>query len=169
MLKIHDKTLLLYLLFLFVTVSVAGWCVEVAFRSFFCRKLVIPGFLNGPYCPIYGFGIAAVTLLCSHKNKWAAFAEIFMLASVLEYIVSLVFENVFHVLLWDYSMIPFSIGTRVSLVFSIIWGFFGVVILKEVEPRIRRLYRQHRKTADIVAIAGLALIMADTAVSMAGR
>lgn len=164
--KTHDRMLLLYLVFLFVTISVAGWCIEVPFRSVFCRKLIIPGFLTGPYCPIYGFGVVAVTLFCNHKNKWVSFLEIFVLASLLEYVVSAVFERVFHVLLWDYSMIPLSIGTRVSPLFSLIWGFFGVLVLTEVEPRIRQFYMGHRKPANIAAAAGAAVIAADAVVNM---
>lgn len=164
--KTHDRMLLLYLVFLFVTISVAGWCIEVPFRSVFCRKLIIPGFLTGPYCPIYGFGVVAVTLFCNHKKKWVSFLEIFVLASLLEYVVSAVFERVFHVLLWDYSMIPLSIGTRVSPLFSLIWGFFGVLVLTEVEPRIRQFYMGHRKPANIAAAAGAAVIAADAVVNM---
>ncbi|EET61523.1 hypothetical protein BRYFOR_06698 [Marvinbryantia formatexigens DSM 14469] len=166
--KTHGKIMLLYLVFLFVTISVAGWCAEVAFRSVFCRKLVIPGFLYGPYCPIYGFGVVAVTLFCNHKKKWVSFLEIFVLASLLEYVVSFTFERVFHVLLWDYSMIPFSIGTRVSPLFSLIWGFFGVIALTEVEPRMRQLYQNHRNVADIGAVAGLSVIAADAVIKVAG-
>ena len=65
----------------------------------------------------------------------------------------------------DYSMIPFSIGTRVSPLFSLIWGFFGVLMLKEAEPRIRQFYMDHRKPADIAATTGLAVIAADAVVS----
>lgn len=159
--KTHDRMILLYLVFLFVAISIAGWCIEVPFRSLFCRKLIIPGFLTGPYCPIYGFGMVAVTLFCNHKKKWVSFLEIFVLASLLEYVVSAVFERVFHVLLWDYSMIPFSIGTRVSPLFSLIWGFFGVLMLTEVEPRLRRFYMEHRNPANVAAVTGAAVIAAD--------
>lgn len=159
--KTHDRMILLYLVFLFVAISIAGWCIEVPFRSLFCRKLIIPGFLTGPYCPIYGFGVVAVTLFCNHKKKWVSFLEIFVLASLLEYVVSAVFERVFHVLLWDYSMIPFSIGTRVSPLFSLIWGFFGVLMLTEVEPRLRRFYMEHRNPANVAAVTGAAVIAAD--------
>ncbi len=164
--RTHERTILLYLVFLFVTISIAGWCTEVMFRSVFCRKLVIPGFLHGPYCPIYGFGVVAVTLFCSHKKKWVSFVEIFVLASLLEYIVSLVFERVFHVLLWDYSMIPLSIGTRVSPLFSLIWAFLGMTMLTEVEPRIQQLYTEYRQPANVAAAAGIVVIAADAVVSV---
>lgn len=160
------KHYLLYLLFLFVIVSIAGWCVEIMFRSAFLKHLTIPGFLYGPYCPIYGFGIVSVTLACKNDRKWVAFVKIFFLASILEYVVSAVFEHMFHVLLWDYSMIPFSIGTRVSLIFSLIWGFFGMLAVREAEPRIRQFYIKHKKKADILAMAALAVIVTDAAVSV---
>ena len=34
-----------------------GWCTEVAFAAWKERTFVNRGFLNGPICPIYGFGI----------------------------------------------------------------------------------------------------------------
>ena len=36
--------------------SFLGWCAEVVFAA--CRRgiFVNRGFLNGPVCPIYGFG-----------------------------------------------------------------------------------------------------------------
>ena len=44
-------------LFYFVVYSFIGWCTEVCFCSVSTGKFVNRGFLNGPVCPIYGFGI----------------------------------------------------------------------------------------------------------------
>lgn len=164
--KIRGRNLLPYLLFLFVIFSVAGWSVEVAFRSGCSRELVIPGFLTGPYCPIYGFGMASVLLLCNHKNKWISFWRIMVLCSGLEYMVSYFFEMTCHRLLWDYSGLPFSVGSRVCLLFSLVWGFFGVVMLREVEPHLHRFYIRHRRTADALAEAVLLVIILDTAIKI---
>lgn len=40
----------------FVAYSVGGWAMESTYCSIGERRLVNRGFLNGPYCPIYGAG-----------------------------------------------------------------------------------------------------------------
>lgn len=47
----------------FVIYAVLGWVVEVCFCSIKTGSFVNRGFLNGPVCPIYGFGMVAV-LVC---------------------------------------------------------------------------------------------------------
>ena len=50
--------------FLFFLGAIAGWVLELFFRRFkkenIDRKWVNPGFLNGPYLPIYGFGVCTL-------------------------------------------------------------------------------------------------------------
>ena len=54
--------------FLFFMGSLIGWGLEVVYRRFFSdanpeRKWINPGFLIGPYLPLYGFSLSAVYLL----------------------------------------------------------------------------------------------------------
>ena len=41
----------------FLIYSFLGWCVEVIFHALTFGKVINRGFLNGPVCPIYGFGM----------------------------------------------------------------------------------------------------------------
>ena len=48
--------------FLFFIGSCLGWCMELFFRRFISvnnpeRVWINPGFLTGPYLPLYGFGL----------------------------------------------------------------------------------------------------------------
>jgi len=36
--------------------SIIGWIYDTSVRSVPARRYINGGFLNGPYCPIYGFG-----------------------------------------------------------------------------------------------------------------
>ena len=46
---------------LFVIGSLLGWVIELFFRRFVSqKKWMNPGFLTGPYLPIYGFGVAVL-------------------------------------------------------------------------------------------------------------
>ena len=54
----------LKLAFLFCIGSLLGWCIEVLFRRFFsAKKWINPGFLVGPYLPLYGFSLCTLYLL----------------------------------------------------------------------------------------------------------
>lgn len=60
--------LFLTIAFLFFIGSMAGWGIEVVFRRFFSsanpeRKWINPGFLSGPYLPLYGFSLCVLFLL----------------------------------------------------------------------------------------------------------
>ena len=52
-----------HLLWYFAVYSFLGWCLEVCFCSINTGKFVNRGFLNGPLCPIYGFGM--VVTMCT--------------------------------------------------------------------------------------------------------
>lgn len=43
--------------------SIIGWVYESTICSIGHRKLINRGFLNGPYCPIYGTGAVLVLLV----------------------------------------------------------------------------------------------------------
>ena len=44
----------------FVIYAFFGWCLEVVYQAVEHGKFINRGFLNGPYCPIYGFGVIIV-------------------------------------------------------------------------------------------------------------
>ena len=46
----------------FLIYSCIGWCLEVIYAAVSTGQLVNRGFLNGPVCPIYGFGMIIVGL-----------------------------------------------------------------------------------------------------------
>ncbi|MDD3218755.1 MAG: putative ABC transporter permease [Lachnospiraceae bacterium] len=150
-----------YYCFLFVAASVGGWCMEVLFRSIVHHQLTIPGFLLGPYCPIYGMGMLLVMFLCDPKHKVTSYFKIVILTSLLEYVISFISENLFGRLLWDYSGLPLSIGTRVSLVFSLAWGLLGMGFLLLVEPRMSELYKKNRERSINLSVVFLIMICMD--------
>ena len=57
--------LLLLSLFLFAVGSFLGWVLEVFYRRFFsAKKWVNPGFMKGPWVPLYGFGVLVMFAMC---------------------------------------------------------------------------------------------------------
>ena len=47
----------------FLVYSFGGWVVEVIFHAVALGKVINRGFLNGPVCPVYGFGVLSVFAL----------------------------------------------------------------------------------------------------------
>ena len=70
-------TWFLYLVFY----SFVGWLCETVYCSIGQRKLADRGFLNGPVCPIYGFGALGVVLLLRPVQQSPA--AVFVLGMVL--------------------------------------------------------------------------------------
>ena len=72
--------------------------------------------LNGPICPIYGFGgLLVVVLLHDVNNPLSLFLSSGVLACTLEYASSWAIEKLYHMRFWDYSGKPFNINGRVYL------------------------------------------------------
>lgn len=122
----------------FLVYAVIGWLWETFYCSLKSGHFVYRGFLLGPYCPVYGFGVSGVLLL-TPKN-YGSTLELYLysivIATVIEYIASYLLEKLFNMKLWDYSDVPFNINGRVALPVSIFWGFGCVILIKYIEPFI---------------------------------
>lgn len=126
---------------LFLIGSVLGWCLELLFRRFVSSKRWInPGFLNGPYLPLYGFGVIAMYLICSIpiEQIWAKILIIFVMMTLIEYITGLIFIKGMKIKLWDYSNRFGNIQGIICPTFSVIWGAIGVFFLFVVYPALTR-------------------------------
>lgn len=141
---IGDDCLLLpvyQMLWIYVLYSFLGWCTEVVFVASNTGKFVNRGFLNGPVCPIYGWGVLFVVLcLTPLKDNFAAlFLGSVLLTSLLEFVTGFVLEKFFGDKWWDYSDQPFNIKGYVCLKFSLLWGVACVLVMSAVQPMIMGL------------------------------
>ena len=128
------------LVWIFIIYAFIGWCTEVSYAALDTGKFVNRGFLNGPYCPIYGCGVVIVidALIPIKENLLILFAGSVFLTSTLEYITGFLLEKVFHNQWWDYSDKPFNIHGYVCLKFSVYWGLACVFIMDIIHPIIYR-------------------------------
>lgn len=123
---VGDSVLVNYI-WIFVLFSIAGWTLEVIFHAITSGKFINRGFLNGPWCPIYGFGVVGLKYLLSLSSKSVISPmEVFIvgavLCTILEYLVGFILDKIYKQKWWDYSNEPFNIGGYVCLRFSLLWG-----------------------------------------------
>ena len=127
----------LSLLFIyFFLYAIIGWMCEVVYCSIPEKKFINRGFLNGPYCPIYGVGaLIIITFLMPYvSDPILVFFIGVILTSTLEYITSWGMEKLFHAKWWDYSDHKFNINGRVCLLNSLLFGLLCVVLMYVVHP-----------------------------------
>ncbi len=121
----------------FLIYSFGGWVVEVIFHAVALGKVINRGFLNGPVCPVYGFGVLSVfaminTLQSSSYQMSEGMIFLFgvILATVVELIAGWLLDVCFHARWWDYSDKPFNFHGYICLEFSLIWGLAIVLVVK---------------------------------------
>ena len=119
---------------LFVIGSLIGWIIELFFRRFVSqKKWMNPGFLTGPYLPIYGFGVlvlyAVSNIPLGITNQIAdIIVRILIIGvgmTVVEFIAGLIFIKGLKVKLWDYSDHKGNIMGIICPSFSLIWLVVG--------------------------------------------
>ena len=129
------------LVWIFIIYAFFGWCTEVSYAALDTGKFVNRGFLNGPYCPIYGCGIViVVTILTPLKeNLLLLFAGSVLLTTTLEFLTGYILEKAFHNKWWDYSDKPFNVKGYICLKFSILWGLACTFVMEILHPAIYKL------------------------------
>jgi uncharacterized membrane protein len=120
----------------FAGYSFIGWVCETIYCTILSKKFINRGFLNGPFCPVYGFG-ALILLFCFHglpPNIAFVFLAGTMITTALEYLTAVLLEKLFHAKWWDYSDIPFNFQGRVCLLNSVLFGIMSVGFAFVISP-----------------------------------
>ena len=132
---------LYHILAFFLIYSCLGWCVEVVYAAATTGQLVNRGFLNGPVCPIYGFGMILVLFFLTplEDNLLLLYLGGVILPSALELVGGWALYKLYRTRWWDYTDKPFNIGGYVCLEFSLMWGVGAMVMVKVIHPTIAAL------------------------------
>lgn len=153
----------------FIIYAFLGWCIEVAYAAVKEGRFINRGFLNGPVCPIYGFGMLAVLMVLSRLKGsfFALFAGSVILTSLLEFVTGYVLEKIFNDKWWDYSDCRFNIKGYICLKFSIMWGIACVFAVCVIHPFVERLVGFIPKTVSIIVFSLFyALLVTDTVLTV---
>lgn len=157
------------ILALFLVGAVLGYLIEVLYRRFVSvRKWVNPGFMKGPWLPMYGFGLIIMffmtwmivvitpddmtfynpigglfgkeTVSGPCINDLLIIVIISALLILLEFIAGLIFVKGFKVRLWDYSNMKGNIMGIICPVFNLIWFSIAVIYYYGINPFVYSLF-----------------------------
>ena len=129
---------------LFVIGSLFGWVLELLFRRFVSqKKWMNPGFLTGPYLPIYGFGVVVLYIVSNipfgiESQTWDIVVRIVIIGfgmTFIEFIAGLIFIKGLKIRLWDYSNRKGNIMGIVCPIFSLAWLAVGSLYYFLLNPR----------------------------------
>ena len=126
----------------FIIYSVVGFIIETIFGVL--TKGVLESrksFLYGPFCSIYGLGAVLMILPLQRfkKNNYTLFAAGFVIGSIIEYLVSLIGELIFHIKWWDYSDQILNLNGRICVQFSLFWGLLAIYLMSDINKRVDKL------------------------------
>jgi uncharacterized membrane protein len=138
MVKMLPEKFLDYFLY-FGAMSFLGWIIETVYRSGKEKRLVNPGFLSGPFVPIYGFGAVIITSVSVEARALPAVPgwALFLLSpTILEYFAGWLMEKFFGLKLWDYSRRRFNLRGRICLRFAIYWAALAILLVLVIQPAV---------------------------------
>lgn len=156
------------LLWLFFIYSFVGWCAEVSLAAMKRKRLILKGYLNGPFCLIYGFGAIAFVLFLPELRGSLFFLFLggMIIASFLEYVTGAFLEKMFHRKWWDYSDKKFHLNGHICLEYAVTWGICAVIVMKFANPLLLFLVGLIPAMAGKMMLWAVAALVAIDAVSV---
>ena len=153
---------------LFISYAFLGWCMEVGCKYVQFGKFINRGFLIGPYCPIYGWGAIAITILLKRYtyDPLVLFIMSTLVCSIIEYFTSYFMEKKYHARWWDYSSKKFNINGRICLETLIPFGILGLFIMYVTNPMLFKIYQSMSKiVVHIISITLFIIFIVDNIIS----
>jgi len=158
-----------HMIIIFTIYSFIGWICETVFCSIPKKKFVDRGFLNGPFCPIYGFGgLLVISILSPFANNIIIlFFCSMIVATTIEYVTGLLLEKLFHTTWWDYSENKFNFQGRICLTNSLLFGVMCVVGMQLVHPIVLDAVKAiDPKWANWIAYGLVVYFICDTCITL---
>ncbi len=133
----------------FLIYSCIGWCLEVTFHAVSLGLVINRGFLNGPVCPVYGFGMLLLLGVLDWFQGAAGGAvpescQVLVLyvfgvffATAVELTAGWLLDRIFHARWWDYSDFPYNFHGYICLKFSLLWGAGAIIVITAVHPVVQ--------------------------------
>lgn len=161
MLKLTKKDSFYTYFWIFFIGSIFGFIYE-SILSYFQFGYVInkQELIFGPFMPVYGIGAIFLFYISKRvKSVTMTFILSFFIGSFVEFFYSLLQENLFGTLSWDYSDSPFNLQGRITLIYSLGWGFLGIISCKIILPAINKFISNFPKEQSIITTWILVIFM----------
>lgn len=155
--------------------SGVGWWLEFIYRGLIRKgDFINPGFLSGPYLPIYGFGAYFLYFFdgfpLSFLIKILAFT---VMATFMELLTGLFFVRFYNIRLWDYSSRRGNFKGQICPLFTVYWMLAGGLGLYFIVPFLRDGVSFFKENIHLTFFLGLyyGIILSDiiNAFNMASR
>lgn len=148
-------------IYFFIIGSFGGWLLEIIYKLATKNYSRLPGILHSPFCILYGFGVLICNVIYSiTKNPLSQFILCFIFLSLIEYITYDLLNKLFNIKLWDYSNLKINIKGKVSLIFSLIWGLIGTLVIQFIIPSLNIWFDTNNnialKIALLIVVTGIA-------------
>ena len=126
---------------LFFLYSFFGWLLETLSASIRKKHFANRGYLNGPFCAIYGFTAVFMTLFLYELegNLPFLFLGCMIIATVAEWTAGHLLERIGHGKWWDYSKLHWNLDGYICLSYSVVWGILGTLAIRVGNPLIEAL------------------------------
>lgn len=129
------------ILWFFVIYSIVGWCGGVAVAAFRKKAFVNTGFLNAPFCPIYGFGAVAFSFFLPELNHRLFFLFLggMIIAAFLTFVTGFLLERIYHRRWWDFTKSRFQFEGYISFPYLAAFGLSAIICIRLTNPLIINL------------------------------
>ena len=121
---------------IFYVGSLMGCLLEEIWCMLTKHKFEIRGsMVYEPLIPIYGLAALLITLIANRVgyNLWKVFILGSIVSALIEYLSSYFQEKIFHTKAWDYSNYPLNLNGRINLPYTLGFGFFAVLFIKQLK------------------------------------
>lgn len=121
---------------IFIIGGALGYLLELFYRRARHGRWINPGFLSGPFLPLYGVGTLLLFGICSLGDAtfavtpWGKVLLILLITAAMtlaELVTGLIFAEGMKVRLWDYSDRWGNFRGIICPLFSMIWGAIGAL------------------------------------------
>lgn len=127
-------------LFIFIVSSTLGWFLELIYRRYFgkAKKWINPGFLSGPFLPIYGTVICVLYTISDIQINFILKLLLFILITTcIEFFTGIFFLKFYKIRLWDYTQLKFNIKGVIAPLYSFYWGILSLIFYFILFPSLK--------------------------------
>lgn len=119
---------LIEIFILFLIGAISGYIIEIIYRNVFSKQKINPGFLKGPYLPIWGIAIIVLFLIAEQQIDIVyKIILLITIPTIFELVTGLVFTEFFKIKLWDYKENSLNFRGIICPLYSFFWAALAII------------------------------------------